>query len=198
MKGDHARAAEHYGRAIAARPGDQTLYRDLAEILVGSDRRPEAIELLARMPVEGERRAEISIMLAQAYVDKQRYDDAIELLESTPHFVNWEGQDLPLVLFRTAHLARGQQRFEKGEHAEALAHFEAALTYPGNIGVGRSSRPQEAKAEYWRGKALAALGRTDEARDAWQRGADGPRGSDEQNEHRDLCRKALASPPESP
>jgi len=198
MKSDYQQAAEHYRRAIAARPSDQTLYRDLAEILVASQRRPEAIQLLKEMPVEGERRAEISIMLAQAYVDEQRHDDAIELLESTPHFVNWEGQDLPLVLFHRAHLSRGQQRFEKGDHAAALADFEAALTYPKNIGVGRSRRPQEAKAEYWRGKALAALGRTDEARAAWQRGADGPQGSDDQNEHRELCRKALASLPGAP
>lgn len=198
MMGDHDQATEHFRRAIAARPSDQTLYRDLAEILIASKRRPEAIELLANMPIEGERRAEISIMLAQAYVEEQRYDDAITLLESTPHFVNWEGQELPLVLFHRAHLSRGQQRFEKGDHAAALADFEAALTYPENIGVGRSHRPQEARAEYWRGKALAALGRTDEARAAWQRGADGPRGSDDQNEHRELCRKALASLPGAP
>lgn len=198
MKSAHDQAAEHYRRAIAVRPSDQTLYRDLAEILIASQRRREAIQLLKEMPVEGQRRAEISIMLAQAYVDEQRYDDAIMLLESTPHFVNWEGQELPLVLFRKAHLTRGEQRFEKGDHAAALADFEAALTYPENIGVGRSHRPQEAHAEYWRGKALAALGRTDEARAAWQRGADGPRGSDDQNEHRELCRKALASLPGAP
>ena len=50
---DLAQAAAHYRQAIAAAPGDQTLYRDLAEILLAQEKRPEAIELLRAMPVTG-------------------------------------------------------------------------------------------------------------------------------------------------
>jgi len=130
-------------------------------------------------------------MLAQACYDEQRYADAIDLLESTPYFVNWEGQSITWDIFHRSHMKRGQNRFENKDFAGAAKDFEAAVTYPGNIGVGRSNRPQEATAEYWRGKALQALGRLEEAKSAWKKGAAGKEGSDEQNRHRQLCSEAL-------
>jgi tetratricopeptide (TPR) repeat protein len=180
-----------FRKAITARPGDQTLYRDLAEILLAMNRRPEAIGLMETMPVEGMRRAEITVMLAHAYVDEKRWDDCIRLLESTPYFVNWEGQDVTWRLFNRAHVERGRQRLEKKETARALADFEAALTYPMYLNVGRSNKPEEAAAQFWRGKALAALGRHDEAKAAWKLGAEGADVQGTQNEHRQKCREAL-------
>ncbi len=188
---DLAKAEQFYRKAIDARPKDQTLYRDLAEILMAQGKRPEAIKLLESMPSEGLRRAEIIIMLAQAYADEQRYDETINLLESTPYFVNWEGQTITWDLFHRAHMKRGQSRFESKDFAGALKDFEAALTYPDNIGVGRSNRPQEADAQYWRGKALQALGRLDEAKAAWKEGAAGSEGGrGEQGKYRQLCQEA--------
>jgi tetratricopeptide (TPR) repeat protein len=188
---DLVKAEQSYRNAIAARPEDQTLYRDLAEILIGQGQRPEAIKLLVTMPSDGLRRADVLIMLAQAYLEEQQYTEAIDLLESTPYFVNWEGQSITWDLFHRAHMKRGRDRFEDKDFAGALKDFEAALTYPGNIGVGRSNRPQEAAAQYWRGRALLALGRLEEARSAWKEGAAGPEGRGEQNKYRQLCRDAL-------
>ena len=142
-------------------------------------------------PFEKLRRADVIIMLARAYVDEQRYDDAIDLLESTPYFVNWEGQTITWDLFSKAHLQRGRKRFDDKNFAGALEDFEAALTYPENIGVGRSNKPREAPAQYWRGKALEALGRLEDARLAWEKGANGQGSSKEQSEYRELCKKAL-------
>jgi tetratricopeptide (TPR) repeat protein len=198
--GLHAWAAEEdlskaeglYRKAIAARPKDQTLYRDLADILLAAKRRPDAIKTLESTPFEKIRRADIIIMLAQGYLDEKRYIDAIDLLESTPYFVNWEGQTITWDLFHKAHVERGRQRFEDGDFTGALRDFEASLTYPENIGVGRSNRPPEAMAQYWRGKALSALGRAEDARSAWKEGAVGHKGSSEQNEHIELCKKALS------
>ena len=188
---DLPKAERAYRRAIAARPKDQTLYRDLAEILLEQGRRPEAIALLESTPVDKLKRAEIIILLVQLYCEERRYDDAIDLLESTPYFVNWEGQTITWDLFHKAHMARGRIRFVDGDFAEALQDFEAALTYPDNIGVGRSNKPQEATAQYWRGKALQSLGRLEQARAAWKLGAAGAPGSSEQNASRELCDTAL-------
>ena len=201
---DLPKAEAFFRKAIAARSKDQTLYRDLADILLAAKRRPDAIKILESTPYERDpkrekprlgtqkiRRADIIIMLAKMYVDEQQYSDAIDLLESTPYFVNWEGQTITWDLFHKAHVERGRQRFEEGDYAGALRDFEVSLTYPENIGVGRSNRPQEAKAQYWRGKALQALGRLDEARSAWKEGAAGYERSGEQNEYIALCKKAL-------
>jgi tetratricopeptide (TPR) repeat protein len=189
-KGDLAKAEGCFRKAIAARPGDQTLYRDLAEILVALNKRPEAIRLMETMPVAGVRRAEITVMLAQAYADEKRWDDCIKLLESTPYFVNWEGQDVTWRLFNRAHIERGRQLLDKGNAKAALAEFDAALTYPANLNVGRSNKPEEAAAQYWRGQALAAM-----ARNAWQTGAAGADALGQQNEYRQKCREALGEKP---
>ena len=191
VQNDLLKAARYYRKAIEARPKDQTLYRDLAEILMAQGKRPAAIELLESTPSEGLRRAEIIIMLAQAYSDEKRFGECIDLLESTPYFVNWEGQTITWDLFHRAHMKRGEIRFESKDFAGALQDFEAALTYPENIGVGRSNRPREAAAQYWRGRALQALGRLTEARTAWTLGAEGTEAQGEQNRHRELCRTAL-------
>ena len=81
----------------------------------------------------------------------------------------------------------------QGDAAGALADFEAALTYPTNLNVGRSDKPIEAPAQYWRGQALKTLNRTEEARAAWQAGADGADVEGWQNEYREKCRAALGS-----
>lgn len=188
---DLAKAADFYRKAIEARPKDQTLYRDLAEILISQQKRPEAIKLLESTPPDKLRRADVIILLAQAYLDERLYDDTIKLLESTPYFVNWEGQTITWDLYHKAHMARGRIRFDGKDFAGALADFEAALAYPENIGVGRSNKPQEAAAQYWKGRALQSLGRLEQAKSAWQQGAAGLEGSEDQNLHRDLCREAL-------
>jgi tetratricopeptide (TPR) repeat protein len=192
---DLTKAETLYRKAITARPGDQTLYRDLAEILIAVDRRPDAIRLLETMPPDGMRRAEITVMLAGAYVAQERHEDCIRLLESTPYFVNWEGQDVTWRLFSQSHIARGRQRLDAGDRQGALADFEAALTYPANLNVGRSNKPEEAAAQYWRGRALVALGRDEQARTAWQAGAEGADVPGTQNEYRQKCREALRESP---
>jgi tetratricopeptide (TPR) repeat protein len=191
-KNDLAKAEACFRKAASARPSDQTLFRDRAEIFIAQGKRPEAIRLMETMPISGVRRAEITVMLAQAYVDEKRWDDCVKFLEATPYFVNWEGQDVTWRLFNRAHIERGRQRLEKGDAKAALADFEAALTYPANLNVGRSNKPEEAPAQYWRGKALAALGRNEEARAAWKTGAVGADVAGAQNEYRQKCREALA------
>ncbi|MEN6334361.1 MAG: DUF5107 domain-containing protein [Phycisphaerales bacterium] len=188
---DLTKAAESYRKAIDARPKDQPLYRDLAEILIAQEKRPDAIKLLESTPPDKLRRADVIVLLAQSYLDEELHDDTIKLLESTPYVVNWEGQTITWDLYHKAHMARGRIRFDGQDFAAALADFEAALAYPENIGVGRSNKPQEAAAQYWRGKALQSLGRLDQAKSAWREGAVGVDGSEDQNKHRDLCREAL-------
>ncbi len=188
---DLAAAEGFYKKAIEARPKDQTLYRDMAEIVMAQGRRPDAIRILESTPHEKLPRADIIIMLAQAYLDEQQYDRVIDLLESTPYFVNWEGQTITWDLYCRAHMKRGRIRLDAGDQSGALQDFEAALKYPENIGVGRSNRPREATAQYWKGKTLQRLGRLEDARAAWKEGAAGLDGGDEQNEHRKLCATAL-------
>ena len=189
--GDLDAAAERYEAAIDARPSDQTLYRDLARIRIEQDRHADAIPLLESMPSTPRRRADAIVLLARTYGDVARYDDAIALLDRTT-FSNREGDAGTWSIFSRAHIERGIIKLDAGDALGALEDFTRALTYPMNLHAGRPSRPREARAQYWKGRALDALGRTDDARAAWQAGADNAPSTEEQIEFIEKCRASLA------
>lgn len=168
--GDLARAVECFQKAIKNRRNDQSLYVDLARVLTARDRRPEAIRMVERMPEAEFPRFDITLWLAEAYNAERRYDDCIALLQSA-QLSNWEGQTTPHDLFVTALLARGKQAFDAQQFDKALADFQMALTYPGNLGVGAKYELTDAELRYWAGRSLEALERRDEARTAWETGA---------------------------
>ncbi len=189
-----------YRKAIETAAGDQLLYRDLAEILTALKRRPEAVELIQGMPHERVLRYDVSGWLAQALLDEGRYSDCIDFL-SEARFSNWEASSRPRDLFVQALLARGKDYYRDGNYEAALGDFERALTYPENLEVGARYEETNAETQYWLGKACLALGRAEEAKLAWQAGAQQRTSADPalpfiritpaQNEHVEKCRTAL-------
>jgi tetratricopeptide (TPR) repeat protein len=187
---DFAKAQDYYRRAIAARPSDDTLYRDLARILVEDEKRPEAIAVLESYPLEKVRRNDLVEDLGKYYAEEERYDDAIALL-SGAWFSNWEGRTASHNTWVKAHLERGRQRFETKDFKAAMEDFRASLTYPERLGVGRPAEVEEAERLYWVGKALSEIGNYDEALATWLRGTAGKEGSDKEKEYRAKCKEAI-------
>jgi tetratricopeptide (TPR) repeat protein len=190
-RGEPARAVEYFRTAVAAAPEDQTLYRDLAKVLVSLEQPAEAVDLLESMPELPVVRGDVTMLLAETLVTLGEHARAADVLAHS-EISTWEAQTRPHEIWAEAHMAIGVAQFESGNHEQALVRFEAALDYPPNLGMGRPSAPPEAKERYWQGRALEALGRVDEARAAWEAGAAGPDGSADQNEHKEKCREALA------
>lgn len=188
---DYAQSELCFQNAIKARPYDQTLYRDLAGVLIDDGKRGEAISLLEKMSFKGMRRSDIIIDLAQAYLEEARYDESIKLLMSTPYFVNWEGSGITWDIFSQSHIRKGTELFNQKKYKDALTHFEAALTFPENLGVGKSNRTEEAEAWYWKGKTLTALGKPAEAVQAWQNGSNSPSDPERQNIYINMCKMLL-------
>jgi hypothetical protein len=73
--------------------------------------------------------------------------------------VNWEGSSITWNIFSQSHIRKGIELFNQKKYKDALSHFEAALTFPENLGVGESSRTREAEALSWKNKTLIALGK---------------------------------------
>ncbi len=190
QEGDLAAAASWYRRAVAVDPDDPTLLRDLAGILIAQGRADQAILRLEQANSGERRRADVIVLLARTYADQRRYDDAIALLEATT-FTNREGDAGTWQVFTGAHIERGMLRFGADDLDGALADFDAALSYPTNLNAGRPHEPHEARAHYWRGQVLAAMGREQEARGAWQACVDGVAAGTEQEENIALCRTRL-------
>jgi tetratricopeptide (TPR) repeat protein len=192
LEADLDAATDWLQRAIAARPDDQTLYRDLGRVLTERGLHDNALALLESVGAGATpRRADVTLDLARAYLRLERFDDAITLLETTT-LTNREGDTGTRAVFYSAHIGRGTARFESDDHGGALQDFEAALTYPANLNIGQPHRPREARAQYWRGYALDALGRVEAAAEAWRACAAGAPLDDEQVEYAGLCQQRLA------
>ncbi len=183
-------AAAWLREAVAARPSDQVAHRDLANVLLALGRCPEAIVLLESMSPAPSRRSDVTTVLARAYLCERQFDEALAVLDAATYW-NWEGDIDNWLVFVDAHLERGRKRLKDGDPMLALEDFEAAVTYPEHLHVGRPSQPREARALYWKGHALAALGRAADARVTWQAGADGAPLNDEQREFISKCQTHL-------
>jgi tetratricopeptide (TPR) repeat protein len=82
-------------------------------------------------------------------------------------FHPWEGgEGKVLAQFKAAHLALAAEALAADVPAEALAHCEQALEPPAHLGETWHPLQSQVDLHYWRGLALRALGREDEAREA--------------------------------
>jgi len=192
--GNPAEAVQSLERAIQARPSDQTLYRDLARLELDRDASDRAVTLLSDMPRSERTRPDVTLLLARALVAGARHDEAIELLRATT-FSNREGDGSTWRLFSRAHIERGKKELEEGRRTRAHQDFETALTYPENLNVGRPAVPLEARALFWKGRALQALGRGGEAQAVWRECSSGGPATPEQLRFIAECRSMLTTPP---
>ena len=189
IAGRTAEAESRLRQGIAARPADQTLYRDLARLLLAEGRPADAVEALRMVPADLRRRHDVTIELARALNATGRFEETIAMLEATR--INFrEGDATVWQLFSRAEVELGRRALEAGDAETALAHFDRALTYPENLGVGRPHRAQEARALWFRAEALTALDRFDEAAVTLTRCSENPALSDEQEHFIARCAAA--------
>ena len=117
---------------------------------------------------------------------------------SARQFHPWEGGDgLVSRQYVTAHLLLGRALVDQGQPAAALAHFEAARTYPRNLGEGKHLLTSEADLDYYSGLALARAGNGDQALGCWRKAAASPAGTDAAAYYRALALHALGRTQES-
>jgi tetratricopeptide (TPR) repeat protein len=202
LDGDLKTARTWLEKANQADPKDSIVARDLANVLFAlADQADtdtakhelvvEARDRLKGAFAEGRGRSDYAALLARSYNRLGDYAASAQMLDSVRVTV-WEGAHEAHDLFEQAHLALGDAQLAAGYPAEALAEFNRALTYPENLATGRLETTCDAHIQFRRGQALAALGRKDEARVAWQLAVDSPSSNDPAREEaRRQARAAL-------
>ena len=79
-------------------------------------------------------------------------------------FHPWEGgEGSVLRQFTAAHILLGRAALDAGDAEAALAHFTGAMETPETLGEAYHLLQAKTDVNYWIGRALAALGQTDEA-----------------------------------
>lgn len=189
-KRDFFKAMEYYKKAVDARPSDPDLRFEYAQVQNAIGNRAQAIETLEALPTNVTRSMRYVTLLGRLLFEEKQYDRALAVLLGAQFRLSY-GLTEQHDIFVKIHLQRGEELLAQSKLAESLADFEAALTYPESLKVGREPKSEEAKAQYLRGKALHALNRPEAAAEAWKLGAGGVEGSEDQKKYRELCAKSL-------
>ncbi len=172
IKNDLPKAMRQYELALAAAPSDARLYEEYDRVAeaagVPATRR---LALLERRHAVVAKRDDALSREIGLLVQTGKYDRALDLLENH-HFHVWEGGGEIHGVFVEAHLRRGEDALDRKRAKEALADFEAAMSYPRNLEVsGPSVGGGSARVFYLAGLAREALGDSARARADFEKAA---------------------------
>ncbi len=157
-----------FGKAAAANPADPRLFLEQDFLLRRKAVPPE--ERLARClsrPEVVAQRDDLQLTLMALYNRLGQPEQALVVAHSRS-FHPWEGGEGAVSgQYTTACWLLGRAALEAGQPAPALAHFQAGLNIPPNLGE-IAAESERAQLIYYAGLAQAQLGQADESRAAFQ------------------------------
>lgn len=164
---DKARSA--YLRALELDPMDARLVYEYDQLRKKmGDAESERLSLLTRKWALVESRDDACIEWAALMNNACKHSEVLMLLMNR-RFHPWEGgEGRVLRQFTDAKIGLGKQALARGETEQALELFESAFDSPDNLGEANHLLQAKADANYWRGKALRALEREEEATHAFE------------------------------
>lgn len=169
--GEAARAC--YLKAMDLDPQDPRLLSEYDQLRSKLNDDPiERLDALERKRELVLQRDDCTVAMIDLLNLSRRSADALAILTSR-RFHPWEGgEGSVLRQFTRAQIQLGCRALDADDAAAALARFEHAMDTPENLGEAYHLLQAKADVNYWRGMALRALGREDEARAAFQASAD--------------------------
>jgi tetratricopeptide (TPR) repeat protein len=154
-----------YQAACQLNPNDARLFFELDQLqkFLGTAPEERLAQIESRLELAGQR-DDLSLERISLYNLRGDYDKALQLLDERT-FRPWEGGEGRVSqAYIFAHLQRGARLLQTGQAQAALADFQAALSFPANLGEGRHAIwLPEADIFYFLGCAYQALGDTSAA-----------------------------------
>lgn len=163
-KQDGAKSRAYFEQAIELSPEDMRIlfeYDQLRKKL--NDSPADRFAYLEPLKKKILTRDDFTVELAALYNFIGDYKSALQLIESKK-FHPWEGgEGQVLRQYSNACLRLGEIELEKGKAKAALAYFNKAENPPDNLGEKYHPLQSMANIYYWRGKALKALEKNEDA-----------------------------------
>lgn len=160
------RALQMYEKAFSACPRDaRVLYEwDQLKKRIGEAAPAERFEFLESHRDLVVQRDDLTVEYVTLLNQMGRWQDALDNLAGR-QFAPWEGgEGLVSAQFVYAHRALGQAALIADQPVDALEHFEAARTYPRNLGEGKHLLTIERDLDYYSGIAALKAGLRERAR----------------------------------
>lgn len=172
--GDADRALASLERAYALREDDARVLYELDQLYkklgYAHERR---FEVLAARKTLVDKRDDLFLEYVTLLNAMGRHADALLALADR-QFHPWEGGEGKATGQHVlAHVESAKRDLADRRYEEAVAHLQAALVYPENLGEGKLEGAQENNVYYYLGLAYEGLGRTDQAEESFRRASQG-------------------------
>ena len=173
VRGSAAQAAEAFEKAWDCDPTDGRILYERDQLWkrtgVPPDKRLAALTSHAELV---NRRDDLSVELATLLNQAGRHEEAAAILTARK-FQPWEGgEGLAVGQHVRTQLGLGRKALRAGDATKALAHFEAALEAPRNLGEAKHLLVNQSNIHYWCGGAAMARGDSSGANEWWSRAAE--------------------------
>ena len=161
---DGEKARQAFLKAVELAPNDMRIRFEFDQLRKKLNDDPnDRLESLLLIKEQITTRDDFSVELAALYNFNGQYKYALHLLENR-NFHPWEGgEGMVLRQFTYACLRLGQLALQDGDAKTALAYFQKSIDTPDNLGEKYHPLQAVAHINYWKGAALKALGKTEEA-----------------------------------
>ena len=166
------KAAAQLERAVELNPAHVRTLTDLSTLYARAGRFDAQLAVLEKALRRSPKDDDLAEGVLTANLSKGRYDEAARLVEShafAPRHRTYGLRDK----YRMMCYAMGAEAYHKQDYAAALRMFEAALKPPVSLGVDDFQFQTSPRQAYYAGRALEALGKSGEARQAYQKGIAG-------------------------
>jgi tetratricopeptide (TPR) repeat protein len=165
-------AAAQLERAVELNPAHVSTLNDLSALYARAgqfDRQLDVLERGLKLSPADDRLAE-GVLTANLAIG--RYAEAERLVQThrfAPRHRTYGLRDK----YRVLRYAAAAQAFQRGDYAEALKAFQSALAPPVSLGMDDFATQSSPRAQYYLGRTFEALGKSAEARDAYQKAVAG-------------------------
>jgi tetratricopeptide (TPR) repeat protein len=165
--GQLEKAIPQLKRAVEVNPADANTLDDLAKAYARAGKFDEQLALLEDAIKRTPNNHHLMEGVLAVDLIEGKFDAAQEIVDHQT-FVRVERADELRDDYRELEYGRGSEAYNKGSYELALELFEAALKPPANLGLDNSDLQSAPRIEYYIGRSLDALGRKQEAQQAYQ------------------------------
>ncbi len=166
------KSARELEQAVRLKPGHLRTLNDLSSLYSRAGRFDEQIALLGKALERSPNDDDLAESLLTAHLAKGRYDEAERLVTQhrfAPRHRTYGLRDK----YRVMRYGMGSSAFQQGDYATALKLFESALSPPVSLGADDFQTQGSPRLQYYIGRALEAMGKVAEAKDAYSKSITG-------------------------
>jgi tetratricopeptide (TPR) repeat protein len=166
------KAATELERAIELNPAHVRTLDDLSSLYARTGRFNDQLTLLKRAQQRTPADDDLAAGILTAYLSMGRYDEAQQLLDTHQFSTRHRSYGLR-DQYRVLRYGLGSQAFNRGDYSGALSFFQSAMLPPASLGIDTFQGQNSPRLDYYVGRTLEALGRSDEARQSYMRAISG-------------------------